>query len=87
MVKSHAPHVINVHLSVALTSMASHGYVAEELILGTIVFLPKDNHGDLCSSENYRGICLSSAINKLLEWIIIDRNKERIGSLTAIKIS
>ena len=74
----YAPHVINVHLSVVLTSMASHGYVAEELLLGTIVSLPKDNHGDLCSSDNYRGICLCSAINKLLEWIIIDRNKDKL---------
>ena len=40
--------------------------------------MPKDNHGDLCSSENYRGICLCSAINKLLEWIIIDRNKDKL---------
>ena len=77
----YAPYVINVHLSVVLTSMASQGYVAEELILGTIVSLPKDNHGDLCSSENYRGICLCSAVNKLLEWIIIDRNQRRIQKI------
>ena len=54
----YAPHVINVHLSVVLTSMASHGYVAEELILGTIVSLPKEIYVALKIIEVYASVLL-----------------------------
>ncbi len=59
------------------TAMTFHGYNAEQLLLGTIVSLPKDLRGNICDSSNYRGICLSSCINKMLEWIMIDRYNEK----------
>ncbi len=69
----YAPQSFNVHLSMLATAMTVHGYNAEDLLIGTIVSLPKDQRGNVCDSDNYRGICLCSCINKLLEWIMIHR--------------
>ena len=50
--------------------MLVHGYVPDELLRSTIVPIPKNNLGNLCSSENYRGIALCNPILKLFECII-----------------
>jgi hypothetical protein len=53
-------------LAALLSSMLTHGHYADELLVSTIVSLPKDSQGNLCSSDNFRGITLCSSINKLL---------------------
>ncbi len=68
-----SPDVCNVHLSMFATAMTVHGYNAEDLLIGTMVTLPNDHKANVCDSNNYRGICLCSCINKLLEWCMIHR--------------
>ncbi len=47
---------LSVHLSMFLTGIIIHGYNPYDLLMGTIISLPKDKHGNICSSDNYRGI-------------------------------
>ena len=60
-------------LAQLITAMLTHGYYAEELLLSTVLFLPKDVNKNVCSSENYRGISLYSSVNKVIEWIILNK--------------
>ena len=50
-----------------------HGHSAEEILLSTISSLPKSLIADICDSDNYRGIALTSCINKIFDWAILIR--------------
>ena len=65
-------------LAKLVTSMFIHGYCPEVLCKATVTSLVKDPMGDLCDSNNYRGIALSSAINKIIDWLILTRSKESL---------
>ncbi len=56
-----------------LTGVITHGYNPIYLLTRTLVSLPKDTCGNICDSDNYRGICLCSCITKVLEWCIMLR--------------
>ncbi len=56
----YSPDVFNVHLSMLATAMTVHGYNAENLLISTMIYLPKDHKANICDSNNYRGICLCS---------------------------
>ena len=66
------------YLAELITSMVTHGYYPKVLRKATITSLVKDNAGNLCSSNNYRGIALSSAINKVIDWLILIKNRETL---------
>ena len=55
-----------------------HGHQPERLMQGTIASIPKDLRGNLCIDSNYRGIALSNAIGKVLDMIILSRNKSQL---------
>ena len=61
-----APDIYHVHLSLLLRAMNVYGFTPDDMLCGTLVYLPKDRDGDLCDSDNYRGICLCSCITKVL---------------------
>ncbi len=42
------PDVFNVHLSMLATAMTVHGYNAEDLLIGTMLSLPKDHNANIC---------------------------------------
>ena len=52
-------------LSIMFIAMLTHGFNQEDILLSTIISIPKDNQG---SSDNYRGISLSNSICKLYEY-------------------
>ena len=56
-----------------VTAIIVHGHMPRDLLLGTIVSIPKDNRASLITSSNYRGITLCSALSKLIDVIIILR--------------
>ena len=66
-----APNLLFVHLSVIIKSYLIHAHVSTVLLLSTLVPIIKDKMGDICSSQNYRSIAISSLILKILDWIII----------------
>jgi len=47
--------------------MLKHSYVPSQFGLGIIVPLVKDKDGDVCSSDNYRGITSSPLISNVFE--------------------
>ena len=60
-------------LALLLTSMITHGYQPQQLLLVTVTSIPKDNRGSLCDSSNYRGITLCSSISKVFDIIMLHR--------------
>ena len=56
-----------------ITAIIIHGHMPQDLLIGTIVSIPKDNRASLITSNNYRGITLCSALSKLIDVIIICR--------------
>ncbi len=76
----YAPEQFVVHLSILASAMISHGYNPQDLLVGTIISLPKDSMGDISDSENYRGICLCSCITKLLDWCMLNRYSKQFST-------
>ena len=52
--------------------MIVHGYNPSDLLLLTIMSIPKDMKGSLAKSDNYRGISLINSMCKLFDYVIID---------------
>lgn len=67
-------------LSLLLSTARRHGHMPDEMLLATISSIPKDKCGDICSSENYRGIALSSCLSKLNDIIIMNQYAEKIAT-------
>ena len=60
-------HRLHVLLSILFNVMLQHGYNAKDLILSSIISIPKDMQSSLSSSTNYRGISLFNAIGKVFD--------------------
>ena len=56
-----------------LTSMLHHGCVPNNMLLSTIIPIPKSAKKSLYKSNNYRGIALGSIIGKVLDKLILDK--------------
>ncbi len=54
----YAPDELSVHLSVLMTGTIVHGYNTIDLLLGTLISLPKDKHGKMFDSDNCRGMSI-----------------------------
>ena len=61
-------------LFIMFNAMLTHGFNPEDLLLSTIISIPKDNRGSMNSSDNYRGISLSNSICTLYDYVFIDLN-------------
>ena len=58
--------------------MLTHGFNPDDLLQSTIISIPKDSKGSMCSSDNYRGISLSNSICTLFEYVFIHTHKDSI---------
>ena len=67
------------HLVNLIRSIFVHGEVPHFLLLCTLVPLVKNNLADIASSENYRAIAISSLILKLLDWIILLLESDKLS--------
>ena len=65
------PQVLIEHLVNMFQCFLIHGNVPYFLLLCSLVPLVKDPIGDITSSDNYRGIAISSLILKILDWIVL----------------
>ncbi len=83
----YAPDQLIVHLSVLMTGIIVHGYNPTDLLLGTLISLPKDKHGNMCDSDNYSGICLCSCIMKLLEWCMLIKYNKKLETTSGLYFS
>ena len=66
-----APKVLFERLSMVFQFFLIHGHVTDMLLMSSLVPLVKDKLGNLCSSENYRSIAISSLILKIFDWVLI----------------
>ena len=73
-------HLLFTLLSFMYNVMIWHGFSPDGLNKSTIVPIVKDKRKSLNDSSNYRAISLSSPLAKLLDWIILDRNKESLST-------
>ncbi len=58
--------------------MMVHGYNPQNLLVGTLISLPKNIHADICDSDNYHGICLYSCTTKIIEFVILIRHGDKL---------
>ena len=59
------------HLTNLVKVMVLHGKAPLFLLVCSLVPLVKDNLGDLTASENYRAIAIGSLLLKLLDWVVL----------------
>ena len=64
-------HRLYTYLSISFNVMIRHGYNPRELLLSSIISIPKDIKSSLRDSNNYRGISLFNAICKVYDHAII----------------
>ena len=65
------PKLFNI-LCMLFNCMIRHGYTANDLLYSSIVSIPKNMRGSLCSSDNYRGIALCCSVCKVIDMVIMD---------------
>ena len=63
-------------LSIALSCIASHGFIPPSFIKSIIIPLLKDKSGDITNTNNYMPIAISTVSSKLFEHIILERYEE-----------
>jgi hypothetical protein len=68
---TNAPPILFEHLALIFQFYLFHGHMTDVLLLSTLVPLVKDKLGNLCSSDNYRSIAISSLILKIFDWVMI----------------
>lgn len=76
----HGTHRLHTLLSVLFTAMLQHGHVPPDMLISTIVPIPKNGMKSLNDSSNYRAIALNSPICKLLETVILSKAKDQLKS-------
>jgi hypothetical protein len=62
-----------VHIACLLSAVIVHGVAPTNFLSSTIVPIPKGHNVNLSSSENFRGIALSSIFGKIFDNIILTR--------------
>ena len=74
-----APLAVFEHMKYIIKSFLIHSNVSNNLLIATLIPIPKDKMGNLTSSNNYRSIALSSLILKIFDWIIILQFGQTLG--------
>ena len=64
---------LSVHLSFMLTAILCHGCAPGDMLVSTVIPIPKGSNINCTESANYRGICLSSIVGKVFDLIVLKR--------------
>ena len=62
-------------MCLVFNAMITHGVCPTSMMIGTMVPIPKIKSQIICKSDNFRAITLSSIMGKLLDWIILSKEK------------
>ena len=65
---------LHVHLGLLLNSMLIHGISPCNLLISTLVPIPKNKNKSLNYSDNYRAIALGSVVGKVIDRVLFSRN-------------
>ncbi len=69
---------LNVHIAILFTMMLRHGLSPDGMLHGTMVPIPKGWWANVSSSDNFRAFTLSSILCKLLDVIVITKEKDHL---------
>ena len=67
-------------ISILFTSMPIHGVSPGDLLLSTLVPIPKNKRGNKCNSNNYRQIAISSILEKIFDTIVVDAQYDSLST-------
>ena len=73
-------HKLYVYISLLFLCMLVNGSLPAELLLSTIVPIPKDKRGNLSNSANYRAIALGSLLCKMFDNFVLDKHYDNLMS-------
>ena len=76
----HSGDSLRVHLTLLINMCFHHGIMPYDLLISTIISIPKDLRKSLCNSDNYRGISLVSSITKMFDVLILLRHGESLNT-------
>lgn len=74
-----APFIFYEQLASLFRKFLIHGHISSVLLLATLVPILKDKLGDICGSDNYRSIAISSLILKVFDWTIISLYGDKLN--------
>jgi len=69
-----------VYMSLLFTVMISHSFAPPDLILSSIILIPKGSRVSLSDSDKYRSIAISSLLSKILDYIIIEYQSKYLNT-------
>ena len=69
----HGGNMLAHHLAVCFSLMLKFSYIPKELSSAVLVPLVKNKGGDLSDVNNYRAIAISTALSKILEFVLLQR--------------
>ena len=69
---------LSAHIAMLFTSMSVHGFVPEDFQISTIIPIPKGKNANLTDSDNYRGITVSSVLEKVFDLVVLDKYSDRL---------
>ena len=67
-------------ITLLFNSMLIHGIAPAELLLGTMIPLIKESRASKQSSDNYRALTIGTGLSKLLDIIILNRQKDVLNT-------
>jgi hypothetical protein len=74
------PNILFTLIALLITTSRKHGHMPEEMLMASVASIPKDMCGNICSSDNYRGIALSSAISKINDIVVLNKYQDILGT-------
>ena len=78
----HGGQFLQKYLLLLFNSMVIHGCSPDVMNVGTMLPIPKGKRSNISSSENFRGICLQSILCKVLDHMILHKEKESLVTST-----
>ena len=73
------PDNVYARLSELVQGYLIHGHITMVLLVSTLIPLVKDPLSSINSSKNYRSVCLSSIVIKMIDWIVIILGGKALG--------
>ena len=74
----HGTDLLYKYISMLFNAMLIHGYTPDQMCMGTIIPIVKNKRKSTNDSDNFRGICLQSSLCKLLDILILSKEKDKL---------
>ena len=71
---------LHIHVAVLLSACLRHAFFPEDLLLSTLIPIPKNTRKSLQDSDNYRSIAIGSILCKILDHVLIEKHAKVLSS-------